>query len=408
MNINKRALAITLLASFLVWRVLSLGMADHFARDEPERALFWRSEHPEALFRAAQLKVQAKQWAEAKVLGQKALRANPLDGRCLRILAQVAEAQGNEMQALVLFQKAVELAPRDLVSHAWLMENALRQKQAEPAVRHLDAILRIKPSLLPALQAQGNVLAVNAATQPFLITVLKRNPSWRAQFLSDLANAKFPSDTIAPVFNKLVSQAGLLPNEYLPWLSRLRQEKRYTQAYLTWVNLASKSNRKYLGNVFDGGFELPFDDQGGDFTWQSKPVPGAFAQQLSAQGVIGDNAYMVEFDGRRTAFANLTQLMVLPPGTWQLNYRAKANRLDSTRGIIWRISCESDGRVLLETEPMRGQFDWRELKQNFTIPTECSGQRLTLLIPARIPAETQINGSLWLDEVRIQAVDGKL
>ena len=37
--------------------------------------------------------------------------------------------------------------------------------------------------------------------------------------------------------------------------------------------------------------------------------------------------------------------------------------------------------------------------------TEGVGQRLILMIPARIPAETLINGAIWLDEVKIQRVE---
>ena len=60
---------------------------------------------------------------------------------------------------------------------------------------------------------------------------------------------------------------------------------------------------------------------------------------------------------------------------------------------------------MAETEPMQGRFNWREFNQPFTIPEDCAGQRLILMIPARIPAETLINGAIWLDEVKIQRVE---
>ena len=51
---------------------------------------------------------------------------------------------------------------------------------------------------------------------------------------------------------------------------------------------------------------------------------------------------------------------------------------------------------------MRGRFDWREFTETFEIAEACAGQRLILMIPARIPAETLVNGALWLDDVKIQ------
>ncbi|MEY2867540.1 MAG: hypothetical protein RIQ43_1566, partial [Pseudomonadota bacterium] len=40
----------------------------------------------------------------------------------------------------------------------------------------------------------------------------------------------------------------------------------------------------------------------------------------------------------------------------------------------------------------------------FSVPPGCEGQQLVLRIPARIPAETVINGTLWLDAVAITPV----
>ena len=69
------------LAVVLAWRVLSLGMADHLAVDKPGTALFWRSGHPEALFRMAEKSVAEKKWPQANEYALKALKSNRLDGR---------------------------------------------------------------------------------------------------------------------------------------------------------------------------------------------------------------------------------------------------------------------------------------------------------------------------------------
>jgi len=54
------ALVLAVLA-LLAWRALSLGMADHYARSDPERALSWRSDHPEARLHPALRHVAAKE-----------------------------------------------------------------------------------------------------------------------------------------------------------------------------------------------------------------------------------------------------------------------------------------------------------------------------------------------------------
>ena len=85
-NIKLRNALIIGLTAVLAWRVLSLGLADHLAVEKPGAALFWRSGHPEALFRMAEKSVSRKQWPEAREYALKALKANKLDGRALRVL----------------------------------------------------------------------------------------------------------------------------------------------------------------------------------------------------------------------------------------------------------------------------------------------------------------------------------
>jgi hypothetical protein len=81
---SRKLRSVLMIAVFgiLAWRVLSLGLADYLARDKPEQALFWRSSHPEALFRMAEISVSRKQWADARMYGLKALKANWTAGPC--------------------------------------------------------------------------------------------------------------------------------------------------------------------------------------------------------------------------------------------------------------------------------------------------------------------------------------
>ena len=342
-NIKLRNALIIGLAVVLAWRVLSLGMADHLAVDKPGAALFWRSGHPEALLRMAEKCVSLKQWPEAREYALKALKANKLDGRALRVLGQVAEHQGDEKRAAELFIKAVALSPRDLPSHVWLLEYSLRSRQAKPAAEHLDALLRVAPELANVLLPQAAALAVNPAAQDAVLGQLALNPPWRRHLLMALAASGYSADQIVPVYVKLNAQSKLEPGDYLPLIDRLNKEGRYPQAYLTWANLIPEKQRKYLGNVFDGGFELPLEEQVGAYGWLMQPVDGAQAQLYSTSGTLGENSFYLEFEGRRTPYAHLSQMLALPPGQWRLSFRAKADRLDSVRGLVWRIICQADG-----------------------------------------------------------------
>jgi tetratricopeptide (TPR) repeat protein len=397
------ALVLAVLA-FLAWRVLGLGMADHYARSDPERALAWRSDHPEALLKSALRHVVAKDWPAAKAAAERALKVRPIDGRPLRVLAQVAEQDGDKARALMLYRQAAKLAPRDLPTRAWLLQHALERRDAQEAATQMDALLRLQPELLEQLQPQANLLAVTPAARGALLNTLAAAPPWRAAFLAGLARAAYPVDAIAPFFAALKHTPDTPMTEIDPWIARLRNENRALQAYVTWVNRIPESQRQALGNVFDGGFEIAQEEQPGAFAWQTPALAGATAYWSANRGTVGENSYVVEFEGRRTPFAHLNQALVLPPGDWQLSWRAKGVRVDSPRGLIWQLQCDVTGNVLAESAPMMGHFEWREQTLAFSVPPGCEGQQLVLRIPARIPAETVINGTLWLDAVAITPV----
>jgi len=402
----KKTLPVFALAvlAFVAWRVLSLGMADHFARSDPERALAWRSNHPEALLQSALRHVAEKDWPAAKIAAERALKARPVDGRPLRVLAQVADQSGDKAQALTLYRQAARLAPRDLPTRAWLLQHALERRDADEAATQLDALLRLQPDLLKDLQAQIDLLAVTPPARAALLKTLAASPPWRAAFLAGLAKAAYPVDAIAPFFAALKHTPDTPMTEIDPWIARLRSENRALQAYVTWVNRIPDNQREALGNVFDGGFEIAQEQQPGTFAWQTPTLAGATAYWSANRGTVGENSYVVEFEGRRTPFAHLSQALVIPPGDWQLSWRAKGVRLDSLRGLVWQVLCDPSGAPLAESAPMLGHFEWREQTLAFSVPPECEGQQLILRIPARIPAETVMNGTLWLDAVAITPV----
>ena len=391
---------------FLGSRVLSLGMAEHYARTDPERALVWRGNHSGALNRLAQRHAEMGQWRQSVETARSALRANPLDGQSLRILAQAAEAEERTDEALVLFRKAMRLAPRDQLVRFRLLQEALKNRNAAAALTQLDALLRLNPELLTVLQPQLDLLAVNPAAQNAMVDMLNRQPPWRSGFLAALAGSNYPTEAIMPIFAKIKGKNAL--SELEPWLSRLRRENHHMLAYLTWVNLIPEAQRSYLGNVFDGGFELPQEAHLGPFAWNAPPLAGTQAYWATTRGTIGQSSYFVQFEGRRTPFGHLWQSLALPAGNWRLTWRARGDRLDTQRGLVWRVLCEPEGTVLAESEPMMGRFDWRQLGLAFEVPASCPGQRLLLTIPARIPAETVINGTFWLDDVQISPISGIL
>ena len=393
--------AVLVLLAFAAWRVASLGLADHYATSNPERALFWRADHPQALLRAAELAAQDPARAdEAADFARRALRADPLDGRPYRVLAQLAVDAGDEARAAELYGIAARRAPRDRPAHAWLLDHHLRNARPAEALAHLDTLLRVQPDLFGRFEPLLLALASAPPVHGPLAEALATQPPWRAAFLRLAASKATDLDAVAPLFEAVRrSEGGLAASELGPWLDRLVREGRVGQAYLIWAANLPPERQTTLGNVFNGGFE--YEPLPVGFDWRFGRVPGARISRLAAPDGQG-LALRVAFEDRRVPFNHLRQMLALPPGEYRLSLRARPDSLRTERGLVWEISCVSGGKPLAATEPLRGHGDWRELAVDFTVPEGCAGQWLALRLPARIPAEQRIGGRAWFDDLRIR------
>lgn len=392
------------LLAFAAWRVASLGLADHYAETNPERALFWRDDHPVALLRAAEAAAEDPARADdAQAYAERALRADPLDGRPYRVLAQLALAAGDEAKAADLFKIAARRAPRDLPAHAWLIDHHLRNARPTEALGHIDTMLRVQPALFPRFEPLLLALAAAEPAHAALADAMAKQPPWRGRFLSLVASKSTELDAVAPLFEAVrKAEGGLAANELGPWLDRLVREGRVGQAYLLWAANLPPERQSSLGNVFNGGFEHAPEPVG--FDWRIGRVAGARISRLAGEGVGGRLALQVAFEDRRVPFNHLRQMLALPPGTYELSLRARPDNLRTERGLVWEISCVKGGAPLAATPPLRGQGGWRDLAVAFTVPEDCPGQWLALRLPARIPAEQRIGGRAWFDDLKITRV----
>lgn len=382
------------------WRVLSLGMADQLARELPFKALGWRANHPGALVRAAEQSV-AQQPAEARELALAALRADPLEGRAYRVLGQLAEAAGDERQAVRLFALAATRSPRDLPTHLWLEQHYLRAGKLVPALRHVDLSLRVQPQTQAVQYPLLTRLAAVPQAQADLGQLLARRPPWRENFVSTLCRDAPDSVAITPLMNQLrLAPGGLSAGELAAWLERLGRDQRWAEAYLTWAAALPVVQQSGLGNLFNGGFES--DPSNSGFDWRFERVPGAYIERLPGAGVIGSYALRISFEERRVPFHHVRQLMALPPGRYRLEGRARADGLRSERGLVWSVLCLDHGNAVASTTPLSGNTPWRPFSVSFELPAgSCGGQWLQLDVPARIAAEQRIGGRAWFDDLRI-------
>ena len=383
-------------------RVLTLSVADHYAQTQPERALRWRPNHPEALIRAAEQALDKPvDLDRAGALARRAASANPLDGRPYRILGTIAEQRGDASRAATLYATAARHSPRDLPTLAWLAEHHFKEGRVAEGIAYMDALLRVRPGLAEGLFALLTQAVDASAGQIPLAQTLAGTPPWRTGFLTHLARSAQSSDAVGAVFEQLASTpGGLTEAERRAYVERLIRDRRWRQARRVWAADRHPGDEP----VFDGGFELPPSGYG--FDWRLNRVPGAAIELLGGPGVGGRRALYVEFHNRRVRFAHVQQLLTLAPGRYRLAARYRLDGLRNERGLTWTLQCAEPPRGRLgSSRRLAGSSPWSTLEFDFDVPTEnCGAQWLRLELAARIPAETLVGGRAWFDDIVIHAL----
>ncbi len=382
-----------------------LAVADLLADRDAEAALSWWPHHTDARLRIATGEAEQGDRARAATLARGVLADTPLAGTAQRVLARIAELGGDEAQAQRHYRIAARRAPRDRPTRAWLANHAALRGDFATALGQTDQLLRIAPTQLQdMLPVLASYAAIEEARTAFLRLLGEQSPPWRAPFLHWLCRQPDALPLITALFSPLrAAPHPLTASERGAWIERLLLENRVGEAQFLWIEAQSPERRKVLGNIVDGGFELPPDNAG--FGWYFNAVPGATIHQEPGIGVAGAQALVVDFHDRRVPFAHVQQRLALPAGRYALRGRVRIDGLRNERGLLWTLRCD-DGSSIADSERFQGSSQWRDFRVDFTRPAEaCNGQTLTLRLDARIAPEQMIGGRIWFDDLRITSIN---
>jgi hypothetical protein len=385
------------------WRIIAQTAALSFVQSHPDAALSLVADQPAALIRRAQQELaepdgkldSAREWA------QRALRASPLNAHAVSLLGLIAEREGNQKKAEALMRIAAARTWRDQTIDEWLLNNEAHRGDYTHALPYADALLRIsnfQPELFPVLAS----FTVDPRAFEALTTFLATAPPWRFWFLSELSGRLANKRRLVQLYAALnVSENPPTKEELRPYLNRLIKDENFDLAYQTWQATLPALQRADATYPFNRDFEFPVD--GLQFNWSLEAVPGARIQISSSVDGSKKRALLVEFSGARVRFANVKQLMLLPAGDYSFSGKLKTAELRTVRGLWWRIFCaNASANTLANTKLVSGTMPWTDFTVKFQVPaTGCGAQWLQLELPARIDAESRIEGQVWYQDLRI-------
>ncbi|TVR61246.1 MAG: hypothetical protein EA420_12435 [Candidatus Competibacteraceae bacterium] len=395
---------IVLIAGLLGWRIAVTGLAEHAVREDgPEataEALHWRADHPLALYRQARDRAEREPDAAEQQL-QAATWANPTDALIYLTLAEVWERGERQREASALVEIADALGPLRSPALARSAEFWLRQEQLDRALARWSQLLRTRPGTANQIFPVLLNLAEQPAGQPLLAPFLAEPPEWWERFFIYAARNAPRAETVTFLYQNRQRQ-GALPTEAerRAYLDRLWRDERWLEAYLAWLGGLDEARIRALGNVYNGGFELPSSGVG--FDWRMSSVRGAWVETARTYGMSGDRALRVRFDGQRVRFRHVFQYLYLEPGRYRLQGKVRLDNVRTERGLLWVVRCAPGGPPLVESERFLGWDQWRTFAAEFAVPeTDCPAQILRLELDGRAALDFTVEGEIWFDDLAI-------
>jgi hypothetical protein len=374
----------------------------NLAISDPDGGLRLAPWEPVALDELAerQLTSSGEELSSVEDLARRALRSDPLDSRALSTLGFVAERKGDLARAEALMSLAAARSWRNPAPHVWLFAQAIRGGKFEEALAQSDGLLRVYPKYEETLFPVLTVFGTDPEALAALEGALAANPPWRRAFLARAIVNGANDRLMTQLYQSLIhSRQPPTADEMKPYLDRLILVGRFEEAYQDWR--ARSSPAETAGRYpYNGNFEAPLD--GLPFNWVFESIAGAEIQVTEAPDRGNSHALRVQFSGARARFGRVGQLLMLAPGSYDLELAVKSSSLRTERGPVWQISCAESRVLLAETKPVTGTTPWTDLKIKFSVPSSgCNAQWLQLIIPSRTASESEIEGEVWFQNFRV-------
>ena len=394
-----------LLVGLLSWRILVVGLAEYYTvQDTPQAvaaALGWHADDPAALYQQGHALLEREPAAAGPLL-QASIWADPTDALAYLALADLRAETGRLPTAVALAEVADALGPMSSPALARSAAFWFNHDRPERGLDRWSTLLRTRPAAADRLYPALLGLADNPATRSLLQPLLERPPDWWDRFFTYAADKAPRPETVMFLYQGR-NRAGAFPSdlEQRVYLERLWKDRRWRDAHQAWLGGLDEHAQTGLGQIYNGGFELPVTGIG--FDWRITSARGITVETIPTYGSSGRRSLHVAFEGMGERFGHVQQLLYLEPGRYQLRGRVRPDGLPPRQGLRWAVRCnESQEQPLAATEAFGGKDDWQPFTLDFGVPAaDCPVQTLRLEQKPRVGAGDEAQGGVWFDDLTI-------
>lgn len=346
---------------------------------------------------AARQHLAAGRNAEAAAAARDVLAREPAHGPAFGVLAPaLAAGSGADAEAdAARYDIASRRAPRDVHVRGWMAARHLQAGRFAEGLAHLEALLVISPESRAQALAAIAQLAADRSFADAVADYLIARPQWRTAILrASLRSAPPGTDNL----HAALRARGALPQaDAARWIDGMLAGGRWGTAYAYWVSAFGAQLPDSLPLLHNGDFSRPISSQG--FDWRLRRTVGVIGSRV--QSGTG-HALRLSFPGGRVGRTGLEQPLLLAPGRYRLDLRARSEGLRSYRGLEWQLTCSDNRTRIASGAGIRALRTWTSLSLEFEVPPDnCEGQWLRLVNPAPAGAAQALRGEVHLADMSI-------
>ena len=415
----------------LVWLIVSHGLVANLSRSAPGLAVRFLPETSGALLQLAEQRLDQspsisdpaskirdlvamraarfRTDPEVQALARRALLADPLNARALRLLGEAAAAgapgpkgeAATVARAASFMRAAARLSGREAIATEWMMRYAYSQKDYAGAVRYADALLRAYPDIVTPFIGPLVRMAENKQASAELVAVLAQTPPWRETFMNGMLLSTTEARAPFNLFLALKStQAPPTPRELAAYLWFLQRNKHFEFAYYAWLQFLPPEQLGRAGLLFNADFAQ--EPSGIPFDWAVPHGYGVNVEIVPDADTYPGRLLRVVFGEGRAEFQGVSQHLFLAPGRYRFRSQYKG-KLAGRRGLDWRLRCDDAPKQLGRGPvPVGSAAAWTAVDFEFEVPaSDCRAQFLQLVLDARSASETIVQGELWFKSLSI-------
>ena len=291
------------------------------------------------------------------------------------VAARAAEQKGDLRGAIALMEEVRRRRYSHPAARMQLMIYYTKAERYREAMSEIDFVLRRSEEARPALLPELTKLVADPRGRAALATILAKDPVWKQDFFAAAAKRKLATGDARDLYERI---RRLKPNGDLMLERQLILETQagsgdYVGARQTWLAALPPAERGANRFMFDGAFtglRAP-----GPFGWTFRDVEAGRAEPArDGQRNYLDVAY---FGGQNVTLAE--QMLALPPGRHSLRLIARSPNGITSGRLFWRLTCLPGNNQIGLLDMSRAIAENRRFGADFTVPSGCSGQLLSLV-----------------------------